>query len=104
DPIYAPFYFEDLDLGIRAKQNGYQMFWEPNAIVEHRHEQTMSKIPRLYLTSIKERNHLIATWRYQSKNNQLKNILAMIFRVLTGPNYIKIILSARNQFQRYRHV
>ncbi|HPJ16980.1 MAG TPA: glycosyltransferase family 2 protein [Candidatus Woesebacteria bacterium] len=104
DPIYAPFYFEDLDLGIRAIQNGYQMFWEPNAIVEHRHEQTMSKIPRLYLTSIKERNHLIATWRYQSKNDQLKNILAMIFRVLTGPNYIKIILAARNQFQRYRHV
>ena len=48
DAVYEPFYFEDLDLGLRAWRSGYKLLWEPAAVVEHQHESTMSKNPNLY--------------------------------------------------------
>ncbi|MDD4938453.1 MAG: glycosyltransferase family 2 protein, partial [Candidatus Shapirobacteria bacterium] len=43
DPVYAPFYSEDLDLGYRAWKSGYTLLWEPKSIVVHQHETTISK-------------------------------------------------------------
>lgn len=102
DTVYKPFYFEDLDLGLRAWRSGYKLIFEPKAIVEHQHEQTISKFPKKFLIYVKERNHLISVLRNVTDKKMLwQNSLAQIGRVLTGPNYIKIILAAHRQIRQY---
>jgi len=58
DPLYHPFYWEDFDLGYRAWKAGYQIIWEPQAVVHHRHETTISKIDRNYVNLINIRGYL----------------------------------------------
>jgi len=102
DGVYEPFYFEDLDLGLRAWRSGYKLLWEPTAVVEHRHESTMSKKPKTLLTYVKERNHLICVRRNITNPGLLRqNSLFSFFRVLSGPNYIKIIIAASRQLKKY---
>jgi len=101
DTIFKPFYFEDLDLGLRAWRSGYKLLFEPSSIVEHQHEQTISKFPKQFLIYVKERNHLISVLRNITDKNMLwQNFFAQIGRVLTGPNYIKIILAAHRQIKK----
>ena len=101
DPIYQPFYSEDLDLGYRAWKSGYTLLWEPKAVVEHKHEATMSKFSVNFLNYVKERNRLLNTWRNITDPKFLsKNKLALIGRVLSGPNYIKIIRAAKKQIKK----
>lgn len=100
DAVYAPFYSEDLDLGYRAWKSGYELLWEPKSIVEHKHESTMSKFPKRLLDYVKERNRLLTVWRNITTPTMLsENRIAIIGRILSGPNYIKIILAARRQIK-----
>lgn len=102
DPIYKPFYSEDLDLGFRAWKSGYILLWEPKSIVEHKHESTTSKFPRRFSDYVKERNRLLATLRNIDNPKLVKsNKIAQFFRVLSGPNYIKIIFAAKRQLKKY---
>ncbi len=102
DEIYAPFYSEDLDLGYRAWKSGWQLLWEPKSVVEHLHEATMSKFPRSLSNYVKERNRLLTVWRnITDKQMILENKIAQVGRVLSGPNYIKIILAAKRQIKNY---
>ena len=100
DPVYKPFYCEDLDLGYRAWKSGFTLLWEPKSIVEHHHETTMSKFSPNILNYVKERNRLLNTWRNITDSHLLsQNKLALIGRVLSGPNYIKIIRAAKKQIK-----
>jgi GT2 family glycosyltransferase len=102
DPIYQPFYSEDLDLGYRAWKSGYKILWEPKCLIEHKHEATTSKFPKRFLDYVKERNRLLTVWRNIDDPKLLQsNRLALIGRVFSGPNYIKIILAARRQVGKY---
>jgi len=101
DPVYQPFYSEDLDLGYRAWKSGYTLLWEPKSIVEHHHETTMSKFSLSLLNYVKERNRLLNTWRNITDRHLLSlNKLALVGRVLSGPNYIKIIRAAKKQIKK----
>lgn len=100
DPVYAPFYSEDLDLGLRAWKSGYILLWEPTAIVEHCHESTISKFPKRFLDYVKERNRLLSTIRIFSDSQLMKShFWGRISRILSGPNYIKIIRAANKQIK-----
>jgi O-antigen biosynthesis protein len=100
DPVYEPFYCEDLDLGFRAWKSGYTLLWEPRSVVEHHHETTMSKFSLNYLNYVKERNRLLNTWRNITDPKLVsQNKISLISRVLGGPNYIKIIRAAKKQIK-----
>jgi len=102
DPVYSPFYFEDLDLGYRAWKSGYQLLWEPQCQVEHRHESTMSKFSKRLLDYVKERNRLLVVWRNITDPwLRFQNKLFSNLRILWGPNYFKIILAARRQIRNH---
>lgn len=102
DPVYSPFYFEDLDLGYRAWKSGYQLLWEPKCVVEHHHESTMSKFPKRHLDYIKERNRLLIVWRnITNKKMLIDNKISLFLRVLWGPNYLKIIRAAKKQILKF---
>lgn len=101
DNIYEPFYCEDLDLGYRAWKSGYTLLWEPKCVVNHHHESTISKFSKGLLNYVKERNRLLNVWRNITDSQFLtNNRLALIGRVLSGPNYIKIIRAAKKQIKK----
>ena len=101
DSVYQPFYSEDLDIGFRAWKSGYTLLWEPKSVVEHKHEATMSKFSPNFLNYVKERNRLLNTWRNITDPQLLYlNKMTLIGRVLSGPNYIKIILAAKRQLKK----
>jgi len=102
DQVYEPFYFEDLDFGLRAWRSGYKLLWEPKSVVEHHHESTTSRFPRKFLVYVKERNHLISVLRNITDPKLLfENKIFSFLRILSGPNYLKIILAAHRQLKKY---
>jgi uncharacterized protein (UPF0297 family) len=61
----------------------------------------MSKFPKSTLNYVKERNRLLTVWRnIEDPNLLFTNKLALIGRVLSGPNYIKIIRAAKKQIRK----
>lgn len=101
DPVYEPFYYEDLDLGFRAWKSGYKLLWDPACVVEHKHESTISKFPKKFLDYVKERNRLLIVLRNIDNKKLLKqNKYAQFLRILSGPNYFKIILAAKRQIKK----
>ncbi|MFA6007171.1 MAG: glycosyltransferase [Candidatus Shapirobacteria bacterium] len=102
DHVYEPFYFEDFDFGLRAWRSGYTLLWEPKCVVEHKHESTISKFPKKFLIYVKERNHLISVLRnITDPKLLLENKIYSFLRILSGPNYLKIILAAHRQLKKY---
>lgn len=94
--LYAPFYWEDVDLGYRAHKRGYKLIWEPKAFVEHKHESiNSSNFSAQYLSKIKERNELLFNWRnITSKNMYKAHRMALVKRILKHPGYLKIFIMA----------
>jgi hypothetical protein len=71
-------------------------------VVEHKHESTTSKFPKKHLIYVKERNHLISVLRNVTDKKLLfQNKIFSLLRVLSGPNYLKIILAAHRQIKKY---
>jgi GT2 family glycosyltransferase len=63
DTIYSPFYFEDFDLGIRARRNGWKCLNIPYSEVYHQHQGTIGKFNRRYVKLIGKRNYYILLWK-----------------------------------------
>lgn len=64
DPIYAPFYWEDIDLSYRAWKSGYKVIFNPQIVVEHHHETTIGKyFPEKFIRTISFRNQFIFIWK-----------------------------------------
>jgi len=64
DDLYSPFYWEDVDLSYRVWKSGYEIFFDPNILVEHNHESTISKFfSKDYIQEIAYRNQLIFIWK-----------------------------------------
>lgn len=65
DPLYNPFYWEDIDLSYRAQKSGYKVLFDSHSIVRHFHE--MGAIKKTYKPSrvneISYRNQFIFVWK-----------------------------------------
>lgn len=93
EELYSPFYWEDVDLSYRAQKRGWLIYWEPKALVEHKHESTISRINESYRSRIQERNHLLFQWKnITSPPLFRKHIRGLIRRVLRHPGYIRIVI------------
>lgn len=58
DEIFAPFYFEDADLGIRAWRVGWKCYFEPASVCMHELSSTISKLKSQKVRTIIERNRI----------------------------------------------
>jgi len=80
DPLYSPFYWEDVDLGYRAWKRGWKIVFEPKSVVYHDHQGTIGKIFRLRVLSIMRRNRFLFTWKNISDPTLLiRHVLALPF-------------------------
>jgi len=64
DQLYAPFYWEDIDLSYRALKHGFKLRFEPGIKVFHNHQSTIGKyFSRSQIKRISYRNSFIFTWK-----------------------------------------
>lgn len=65
ETLYAPFYWEDIDLSYRALKRGYSLRFESKSIVEHYHEKgkILSEFSRKEIKTISYRNQYIFIWK-----------------------------------------
>ena len=100
EKLLSPFYWEDIDLSYRAVKRGYKILWEPNSLVEHKHESTISKLSKSYIQRIRERNELLFIWKnITSKNLIKKHVTGLVARVIRKPGYIRIVFMALLKFK-----
>jgi GT2 family glycosyltransferase len=89
DTVFHPGYYEDLDLGWRARRRGLEILWLPKAKVDHVRETAYKKaFPETYLNRIKERNYLICHWKNLSTSYLLQHLMAVFLRCLKSPGFL----------------
>jgi GT2 family glycosyltransferase len=86
DPTYFA-YYEDLDTGWKARINGLESFWAPQAIAYHKVHGTSTKLSSDALWFLSERNRL----RTVVKNFPFRNLGASV--VLDELRYVDMIRS-----------
>lgn len=59
DEIFAPYYYEDADLGIRAWRSGWKCYFESRSICMHATSSTINKLKSEKVKVIAERNRII---------------------------------------------
>jgi GT2 family glycosyltransferase len=82
--LYAPFYWEDIDLSYRALKSGYKIMFEPKSIVIHEHEKGAIKktYSKFKIKTIAYRNQLIFVWGNADLSTLVFHILWLPVRVL----------------------
>lgn len=93
--IFAPYYWEDIDIGYRAWKMGYKVIWDNESIVFHEHESTAKKMNQQYISLIKQRNELLFTWINITDRDLFGSHIKFLFlHTFTHLGYSKVILSA----------
>ncbi|MFH1010266.1 MAG: glycosyltransferase family 2 protein [bacterium] len=65
DSLFHPFYWEDVDLGMRAREHGWEIYYEPECGVIHHFGGTIqSNFSASEVAAMKARNRLLFTWRH----------------------------------------
>ena len=85
DPLYNPFYWEDVDLGYRAWKRGWKILWDPQAHCVHDHEVSVIKhnFSKKYIQQIAQRNQFLFVWKNIHDHTMIKDHL------LHFPKFIK---------------
>lgn len=97
DELFLPFYWEDVDLGLRARKAGYKCLWEAKSKVDHQHESSINQenFKKGYLEMVKERNQLLLTWKnIDSFSRFLSHIFYVFKRLFSHPGYFKVVIAA----------
>jgi GT2 family glycosyltransferase len=101
EKLLSPFYWEDLDLCYRAQKRGYRLLWEPKGMVVHKHETTMSQLPKKYVDRIRERNQLILIWKNLTSPILFRrHLVGLLKRVSRHPGYMRVVLMALTRLRQ----
>lgn len=57
--IFNPFYFEDVDLGLRAWRLGFKLYYEHSSVCYHPNSETIKKFPVRSVRRIVKRNQMM---------------------------------------------
>jgi len=85
DSLFFPFYWEDVDLGMRAAGRGWRIYYEPECRVIHHFGgsiQTVFSAARI--STIKARNRLLFAWRHARGAEKAAHGLFLSGRILTS--------------------
>jgi GT2 family glycosyltransferase len=64
DPLLAPFYLEDTDLGYMAWKRGWKVLYQPRSVVYHEHRGTIGKRFREErIQAVLKKNYLLFCWK-----------------------------------------
>lgn len=92
--LYAPFYWEDIDLSYRAYSRGWKVLFDPEIVVEHHHESTIGTFfTRRKINTIAHRNQCIFTWCNMTDTSLLKDHLKLLPK-----HTIRSLMSGKPEF------
>jgi len=81
DPLFEPFYWEDVDFSWLGWRSGKRVLYQPAAVVEHRHRGTIGRrVPQEFVRAIIERNRLLFAWKHLDGPELQKRHLAALYR------------------------
>ncbi|GAB4339671.1 MAG: hypothetical protein Kow0099_14950 [Candidatus Abyssubacteria bacterium] len=81
--LYDPFYCEDVDICYQAWKCGYYVLYEPNSVVNHKHQATISKVySRKYYEFVNRRNWLLFMWRNLTDRRYLSQHLLCLLPLM----------------------
>lgn len=94
DPIFAPFTWEDTDIGYRAWKAGYKFIYEPKSVICHNESYTFDKQGKKVRdrSIVTKRNAFLFTWK-----NVTDPILTLEHIILLPFNLIGFLLYDRNR-------
>lgn len=83
DPVYSPFYWEDIDMSYRAKQKGFHIIFDPHITVEHHHESTIgTHYSKEFIRVIAYRNQFLFIWKNIRGVKIISHLLFLPFNIL----------------------
>src|SRR3989339_26617 len=102
DEIYSPFYWEDVDLGFRAKARSLHTLYYPLIKVQHCHQTTISK----YFTpsevkSIAFRNQFLFVWKNIRGLALLQHLLWLPILIIKNRQNREFKQGLKAAFKRY---
>lgn len=90
DPIFAPFYFEDVELSYRAWKRGLAVAYEPRSLVRHQFSSTIGPLAGRRIPRISHRNRLLLHWIHLHDGVWLVEHLAWVLLLtVTSPLTLK---------------
>ena len=73
DPLFAPFYWEDVDRSWRAWRAGRRVVVCPSSVVEHHHRGTIGRVvPRSLVRAAIEKNRLLFAWKHVDDEQRMR--------------------------------
>jgi GT2 family glycosyltransferase len=85
DPIYRPFYWEDIDLSYRAWKQGYSVLFDPEILVEHHHEGTTGKyFLKSHVEIVAFRNQFLFIWKNITDRSLISEHIRLKINFLKG--------------------
>jgi len=64
DPLYAPFYWEDVDISYRAWARGWRVLYEPRSVVYHEQGSTMQRsFQSAHIELMSAKNAFLFAWK-----------------------------------------
>lgn len=93
DEIYAPFYWEDVDLSVRAWRLGWKCYYEASAVCIHPTSATIGKLfKKKNVSIISDANKFTFLRLHLDQNKQLRYRLKLTFK------YLGCLIIGRKQF------
>ncbi len=81
DPLYEPFYWEDIDWSWVGWRQGKRVLYQPAAVVEHQHRGTIGRrVPKDFVRAMVERNRLLFNWKHIDAPALQRRHLAALYR------------------------
>ncbi|NBV83296.1 glycosyltransferase family 2 protein [bacterium] len=85
DPLFSPFYFEDLDLSYRAWKQGWSSCYLNFALVHHQHQATIGRLfTPSQITYFHRTNHYLMMWKnLDDPRYKINHFLTALIKILT---------------------
>jgi len=86
DPLFAPFYWEDVDVCYRARKLGWETVYLPECRVVHDHESAIrSSFEETLISETKWRNRFLFAWRHASTLQRSLLELSLLYHRVQSP-------------------
>src|SRR6185369_16595918 len=86
DNLFAPIYWEDVDISYRAWKRGLSIVYEPRSVVHHRVSSTMRKVNQRKVRRMQQRHRLIFHWvNLHDRGLMISHVLWIAVLSITAP-------------------
>ncbi|MEP7167027.1 MAG: glycosyltransferase family 2 protein [Candidatus Woesebacteria bacterium] len=83
DVDYKPAYWEDIDLSFRARKKGWQVLFEPTAVVHHNHESTNGSVfGKRNMEVMAYKNQILFMWKNASTSELVKHVFWLPYHLI----------------------